>query len=360
MFLKSISLHHFRNYLSQKVEFGRGINIFSGRNAQGKTNLLEAIYFLSTGRSFRTTRVTELIRHGSKALHINGLIERQGSVVNLSINYSENNKIAQINARRAARFQEIVGLLNVVIFAPDDIEIIKGPPLNRRRYLDIQIAQTNKNYIKKLYQYNQVVRQRNAVLRSRKLSTLDVWNDELVKHGVTIVLERKKTMRRLSPLARLAHRKIAEGKEELWIEYSSLVKGSEQAEMEESFRGLLRSRAEQEKKNGVTMVGPHRDEIIFTINGLDARSYASEGQRRSAVMALRLAQYEFVKSGGEEKPIVLIDDVTADLDPMRKRAFLPLLNEKGQIFAATASDEKVFENQAGARLFTIEKGAVVC
>ncbi len=285
---------------------------------------------------------------------------RRVTKARLRIYYSEKSKTAKINARKVRRFHEIVGLLNVVVFAPDDINIIKGPPAIRRRFLDIQIAQVNRTYLRRLHRYNEVVKQRNAALKAGDRAHIDVWNEELVRHGVTIACERKETIRKLNLLARLAHRKMAQGEEELQIEYAASIGGGSAGEIEDNFRKEIRVRSVEELRIGSTLVGPHRDEVVFKVNGLNARTYASEGQRRSIAMALRLAQYELLKSGSREKPVVLIDDVTAELDPVRKKAFMPLLDEKGQIFIATVSDEKVYNEWSDARLFTVENGAVFC
>jgi DNA replication and repair protein RecF len=358
LLLKSIRLEHFRNYGFQEVDVDEGTNVFSGRNAQGKSNILEAIHFLSTGRSFRTPRVIELIQHGSRHLEVGGIVEKEGSIVRLKVHYSERNKAAHINERRVERFHEIVGVLNVVAFAPDDIDIVKGFPSERRRYLDMQIGQLKRGYLLNMYRYNEIVRQRNAALKARQKETLPVWDDELVKYGVETLKERKETAERLAALASADYERIVAKGEKLEMGYRSSVEGNTVEEMANNFRRELVSRREQEERSGATLTGPHRDDIVFTINGLDVRAYGSEGQRRSVAIALRLAQYELAKELSGDKPVILIDDVTAELDAVRKRAFMPLITEKGQVFVATASDEKVLGEWAGAKVFTVDNGQV--
>lgn len=358
MLLKKINLQNFRNYTSQEVIFEEKINVFAGKNAQGKTNLLEAVHFLSTGRSFRTTRVFELIRRGSKGLEVSGIVEKDGSILRLSIHYSEHNKAAQINERRVGKFNEIVGVLSTVAFAPDDIEIIKGYPSERRRYLDIQIAMLKRGYLLNLYRYNEVVRQRNAALKAKSKDTISIWDAELARYGSYILEERKAVVKRLSTLACEQYMRITEMKENLNICYRASVEGEDREEIENKFYGQLQSRTGQELKTGMTMTGPHRDDLSFEINGFDAKSYGSEGQRRSAVIALRLAQFELAKEIAGDTPVVLIDDITSELDPVRKRAFMPLLREKGQVFAATASGEEKLKEWSGAKFFSVENGNV--
>lgn len=356
MLLKKIKLQHFRNYESQEADFDEKLNVISGRNAQGKTNLLEAIHFLSTGRSFRTTRVYELIQKGSKSLDVSGIVEKDGGIQRISIHYSENRKSAHINERTVGRFHEIVGVLNTVAFTPDDMEIIKGFPSERRRYLDMQIAMLNRGYLKNLYRYNEIVRQRNASLKARDKEMINIWNEELVKYGAYIVKERKGALERLSKHACGQYMKITERAETFEVLYRTEIAGEDIKEIEDSFHERLHAKTEVEFKNGITMTGPHRDDLSFIIKGLDARSYGSEGQRRSAVIALRLAQYELAKEISKDTPVILIDDITAELDPVRKRAFLPLLEEKGQVFAATASGDENFAEWRNAKVFKVENG----
>jgi DNA replication and repair protein RecF len=358
LLLKSISLQHFRNYRFQEVIFEEGISVFSGRNAQGKTNLLEAIHFLSTGRSFRTPRVTELIQQGSNHLEVCGIVEKEGSVSRLKIHYSERSKTAHINQRRVERFQEIVGVLNAVAFVPDDIDIVKGFPSERRRYLDMQIGQLKRGYLLNLYRYNEVVKQRNAALKARQKDTMAIWDEELVKYGTVALVERKSAVKRLGALSSEFYDRIVARGESLEMSYRTSIEGESAVELSGSFREKLQSKAAQELRSGITLTGPHRDDLVFAINGLDVRGYGSEGQRRSVAIALRLAQYELAKEISGDKPAILIDDVTAELDPIRKRAFMPLIRDEGQVFLATAADEKVLQEWKGAKVFMVENGKV--
>ncbi|MBN1916485.1 MAG: DNA replication/repair protein RecF [Verrucomicrobia bacterium] len=372
MHVKRIELREFRNYQRAEVAFSPTLNLLNGRNAQGKSNLLEAVGFLATGRSFRAAQTTDLIRQGAETLLVRGEIARADGEHAVAIACSASKRQVTIDGQRSPRLARVLGLLNVVVIAPADIAIVTGAPVVRRRVLDMQIAQVDQTYLATLQRYQETLRQKNALLKARHdEKTLDAFDDRLIEYGVRIAETRRAITRRIALLGRLYLRRITDGAEELAAEYRSEITGPDVTTMRSRFAARLHAARRRERAFGYALVGPHRDDVIFAVNGTDVRRFGSEGQRRSAVIALRMAELELIRSRIGEPPVVLIDDVTAELDPLRRRAFMPLLEGRGQVIVASA-DEGPLDlrgadaatgragrpRPAAAKRFWIENGAI--
>lgn len=359
MYVKRIELRDFRNYHRAAVTLSPAVNLLNGRNAQGKSNLLEAVGFLATARSFRGAATADLIRHGAEAFHVRAEITRADGEHTVALACSADKRQAEVDGRRSARLATVLGVLNVVVVAPHDLTIVTGPPAVRRRVLDMQIAQVDRTYLGTLQRYQETLRQKNALLKARHdEKTLDAFNERLIEYGVRIAATRREVTKRVALLGRLYLRRITDGAEELAAEYRSEITGADAGTMRERFAARLDSARRRERQFGYALVGPHRDDVVFSVNGIDVRRFGSEGQRRSAVIALRMAELELVRSRIGEQPVVLIDDVTAELDPLRRRAFLPLLEGRGQVLVASADESVLTLGPRTAQRFWIERGQV--
>ena len=301
MYLASLQLDAFRNYNSLSVQFSPGLNVLYGDNAQGKTNLLEAIHFLATGRSHRTSRDQDLIMEGRPALRARAEVVRKTGSIEVELNYGlETRKQLKINGVPERKIARLVGSLAVVFFSPDDLQLLKGPPSGRRRFLDLELSQISQNYLHHLMTYNRLVNQRNTLLKQPTVDAhlLAVYDDQLVETAAQLIVRRAEAVRRLSPLAAHFHALLSDGREDLRLAYQSQGVDEEgQADLDSVAARLRRALASlqgEERRRQVTLVGPHRDDIAIWVAGRDARLYASQGQQRTAVLALKLAELQFM------------------------------------------------------------------
>lgn len=367
MFLKSIELHNYRNYTSLKLETPNMVNIFLGQNAQGKTNLLEAILVIAMTKSHRTSKDKELIGWESDAARISAEVTKKYGTVKLDLLFSSQGKKAKINGLEQRKLSDFVGSLNVVMFAPEDLEIVKGTPGVRRRFLDMEIAQVQPGYLHTLQQYGKVLQQRNNYLKGIGPSglnqqMLDVWNMQLAEYGVKIMKRRKYFIQQLQLHAERIHAGITNGLEKLVIEYRpSLDMDLEQDEtvLFEKFMLKLSQVREQEIRRGLTLAGPHRDDMTFFINGKEAQTYGSQGQQRTTALSLKLAEIELIHEEIGEYPILLLDDVLSELDHNRQTQLIETFQSKVQTFITTTGLESVNESKLrDAGVYYVQDGCV--
>ncbi len=343
---------NFRNYEQLDLHFSAKINIVIGGNAQGKTNILEGIYFLSTAKSHRTNQDNELIQHDKRWFYIKGKAESlNSSTIVEIINTFDDKKRIKIDGKSQGRISSVIGKINTVMFSPEDLSLMKGTPSDRRRFLDILISRINPAYLRLLGEYHLTLKQRNELLkkirddrlRSTKLKdSLDSWNTLLADFGSAIMKQRISVISELSGIATEMHKKLTESHEELKIEYYSEVLAKEESDdlpgINERFIDSLRKLTDSDIKQGVTSLGPHRDDLIFKIDSLDARKFCSQGQQRTGVLALKLANLELTNARIGEYPIVLLDDVTSELDEKRISFLFNLLgNIPVQTFLTTTN-----------------------
>jgi len=327
--LSHLRLRDFRNYPRLDVDFLPGFHLLLGDNAQGKTNILEAIYLMATLRSFRGVGGAQMIRHGAKGYFVGGNVVGQGDH-EIKMYWSARERKLALDGQPVKRLADYFGSLRTVVFCTEDLQLVKGTGRSRRRFLDLLLAQTQPGYLALLQRYMSAVRNRNALLKQRVLdeSSLESFSAELVKLGNEIIRARRELVPKFSPLVRLAYRRIANDAEELRIEYQPSVKNDFAVE-------LAQSRA-REKSFRATLVGPHRDDLQLLQNEKSAAQFGSEGQKRTLAIALKIAQAEFLAGIHGSPPILLIDDVMGELDVKRRSGFLPLLDQarktSGQVF----------------------------
>jgi len=329
MHLARLRLRDFRNYARLDVEFGPGFHLLLGDNAQGKTNILEAIYLLATLRSFRGVGGAQMIRHGHKGYFIGATVVGQARR-EIKVYWAPQERKVSLDALPVKRLTDYLGTLRAVVFCTEDLQLIKGPGRNRRRFLDLLLAQTHSSYLPLLQRYAQAVRSRNAILKQRVVdeTALEGFTREMVSLGTEITRERRELTPRLAPLAQAAYRRIAHDAENLRLEYLPSISHDFAVELAQ-----VRAR---ERACRVTVIGPHRDELQLLLNDRSAAQYGSEGQKRTLAIALKMAQAEYLTDLYGTPPVLLIDDVMGELDAKRRGGLLPLLHRthlaQGQVF----------------------------
>jgi len=328
MRVKSLSLKNFRNYEQAIITPDSGVTVFTGPNAQGKTNILEALHLCCLGRSHRTARDEELIRWGESAARVQILTQQRDGTHEITIllnKAQKKKKTVRIGARDAARIGELFGHVCGVLFSPEDLSIVKDGPAERRRFLDMQLSQLRPQYFYSLQRAVRTLNQRNALLKeiaknSSLLPTLDMWDEQLALVGSEIAAQRREAVGVLSEEARKAHASLTGGREELRLWYISQTADAKDAA--DQLLGRLRAARSEDLRRMTTTIGVHRDDIGVTINGKEARTFASQGQQRSAVLSLKLAQLEMAAKETGEAPILMLDDVMSELDPSRRRQLI--------------------------------------
>lgn len=375
MYLAALQLHGFRNYDQLDLHFSPGLNVVYGENAQGKTNLLEAVYFLATGKSHRTARDQEMIQDGRSELRVSARVVRQTGELSLALSYGlESRKSLRINGIPEKRIASLVGKLAVVFFSPDDLQLVKGSPAGRRRFLDIEISQVSSTYLHHLQVYLRALQQRNVLLRQAAggnlaSGLLEPWDEQLVLSGAEIIVRRQATVRWLAELAGHYHAVLSDQREQLTLAYQSSLgelpggglSSDAVAAVRERFQAVLQRRRREEFQRGSTLVGPHRDDLLFSINGQEARLYGSQGQQRTAVLALKLAEIQFMREVIGEAPVLLLDDVTSELDPNRRNYLLHAVEEGVQTFISCTDREDLMIRRwpSQYRLFQVQRGHVL-
>jgi DNA replication and repair protein RecF len=336
--LAHLRLRDFRNYPRLDADFAPGFHLLLGDNAQGKTNILEAVYLMATLRSFRGVGGTQMIRHGQKGYFVGGNVVGQGEH-EVKIYWSARERKLALDGQPVKRLGDYLGTLRAVVFCTEDLHLVKGTARARRRFLDLLLAQTQPGYLPLLQRYLRAVRARNALLKHSRQggtdeATLDSFSRELVELGNQLIRLRNELAPKFSPLARLAYRRISNDAEELRIEYQPSVKKDFAVELAQS--------RNRERTYRSTLVGPHRDDLQLLLNEKSAAQFGSEGQKRTLAIALKMAQAEYLTGIHGSAPVLLIDDVMGELDVKRRSGFLPLLEQarktSGQVFM-TATEE---------------------
>lgn len=370
MILERLSLRDFRNYQSLQLDLHPGLNIFAGPNAQGKTNILEAIYFLSTAKSHRTSREQDLLRWGTDLLQAKAELTRHGRRHTLELSYdTEKKKQVRINGLLERRVSSLIGKMPVVFFSPDDLQLLKGAPALRRRFLDIELSQISSTYLHHLQQFNKVLLQRNTLLRMASsgggpLNTIEVWDEQLAEHGAQIIYRRDQAVLALAGLAHSLHGRLTSGSEDLTLDYCTSAPLPARKEGPSGVKAFLTAeidrRRREEVRRGVSLVGPHRDDLHVAINGSDSRLYASQGQQRTAVLSLKLAELSFMQSEIGEEPILLLDDVASELDPRRREYLLATVADSIQTLLTCTNPADLGDRPwpSGSRLFFVQSGQV--
>jgi len=370
VYLKTLHLHQFRNYLDQQVEFSAPKTILLGSNAQGKSNLLEAVELLAALRSHRTSRDRDMIRDEQPAAQITAILERNSGPVDLALTLRSNGRrTVALNSEAVRRQLDFLGHLNAVQFSSLDLDLVRGGPGERRNWLDTVLVQLEPVYAYILQQYHQVLRQRNAFLKLQQagsspapdLEQLTLWNQQLAAAGARVTRRRAKMIERLAPLAGVWHQSISGSQEILEVCYAPNVALSleEPATVVEAFLAQLQHKAIAEHHQGTSLVGPHRDEVEFTINQTPARHFGSQGQQRTLVLALKLAELQLIEEVVGETPLLLLDDVLAELDLNRQNQLLETIQERYQTLITT-THLGAFDSQwlHSAQILAVEAGKI--
>jgi DNA replication and repair protein RecF len=346
--LHSFTLKNFRNYRSLDLEFDASGNLFLGGNAQGKTNLIEAIHYLATARSQRGAGDEKLLRQGADFFMVQGTgTGREGRSLTIEIrSIKDGPRRLKINGAVHRKVSDLLGLLSVVELSPEDRNIVAGGPGLRRRFLDFCLCQLSPSYWKDLVEYGRILQQRNTALKSRSGhrwhaaddDELSAWNGQLVRLGSAVVKRRQRFLEQIDPQVNELHRRITGGDERIALKYQPAIEEVTGRGIDEAFHRSLDRVREKEHRLGVTLAGPHRDDVLISVNERDLRTYGSQGQQRTAAIALKLAADRQLEVSRGGSPILLLDDVFAELDVDRTRALFDLFHGFGQIFVATAKE----------------------
>lgn len=358
MIVKSIELKDFRNYESLKMELSPGINILYGDNAQGKTNVLEALYMCGTTKSHKNSKDKEIIMISKEEAHIRVMLEKDeiGHKVDMHLKKSKSKGIA-IDGIPIKKSSELLGMMPVIFFSPEDLSIIKDGPAERRRFLDMELCQTDKIYYYNLSNYNKVLTQRGNLLKQIEFDrtlkdTIDLWDEQLVEYGKQIITIRNEFIQQINEMICEIHHRITEGKEQIRLAYDPNI--SAERMQEELF--LHRDIDLVMKTTGI---GPHRDDVIFYINDIDVRKYGSQGQQRTAALSLKLAEIELMKKKFGFAPLLLLDDVFSELDRSRQNHLLESLKKIQTVITCTGMEEYVKERMIIDKVYKIVNGTAM-
>lgn len=348
MRLSKLRLYDFRNFEKLDIEFNNGINILYGDNAQGKTNILESIFLISNFKPIIASKEAQLVRFGRPLAYVKGIFETDTGDVEREITlYKNKKKVIKEQGKKINRWDEVISDIKTVFFSPDDLEIVKGNPQTRRSYLDMLLYQTRPAQYKYLKSYNKVLSHRNRLLKSirkdpKLINTLDPWDKQLSNLGALLIIERLKTLKNISKIAKKLFLRYTQGKSNLDIKYLSSVKIRDLKTLSKDFEILLKNKRNNDIMRTYTSIGPHRDDIQFLINGVDARYYASQGQQRLVTLCLKFTERDFLNEIYDTPPILLLDDVMSELDILRRKLILE--DKKQQIFITTTDLEQFPDN----------------
>lgn len=361
MNITKIGLTNFRNYEDLQLEFHPKINIILGNNAQGKTNILEAIYLSSLGKSFRTSNDYEMIRFDCNFFRIKIEAEKKNDDICVEMAVSKESKAVKLNGRKIKKTAELLENVYIVVFSPEDLKIVKEEPEKRRKFIDRELCQIKPMYYSNLSKYKKVLLQRNTLLKgnSPQISVLEVWDYELVEYGSKIILQRENFIKKLDKMSSEIHKNITNGKEKLHIQYESNVPYMGSLEEQKSlFIEKVKNSLDKDLQRRNTSVGPHRDDLKISINGIDIRKYGSQGQQRTAALSLKLAEIMLIKEETEEDAILLLDDVLSELDEERQHYLINSLSETQLFITAAELSEKVKASLPIGYTFYVDNGQV--
>ena len=357
MIIKSIELQNFRNYEDLNISFDEGTNIFYGDNAQGKTNILEAAYLSGTTKSHKCSKDKEMIRFGEQESHIRTVVVKKDKEYQIDMHLKNNrSKGIAINKVPIKKASELFGILNMVFFSPEDLNIIKNGPGERRRFLDLELCQLDKIYLSDLTTYNKILNQRNKLLKDMVYrpdlkDTLPVWDMQLVETGRKIIRRRKQFVDELNEIVHDIHYRISGEKEDLLLQYEPSIEDI-------FFEDELSRVKERDMRQCMTSVGPHRDDLLFSIGEVDIRKFGSQGQQRTSALSLKLSEIELVKRSIHDTPVLLLDDVLSELDSNRQNYLLNSIHDTQTLITCTGLDEFVKNRFQINKIFKVVQGTV--
>lgn len=355
MIIKTLELADFRNYETLNISFDKGTNILFGDNAQGKTNILEAIYISATTKSHKGSKDKEIIHFDKEEAHIRTYLEKEDVEYRVDMHLRKNkSKGIAIDGQKIKKAADLLGLLNVVFFSPEDLSIIKNGPAERRRFADIELCQLDSFYLYNLNNYNKIINQRNKLLKDMYFNknlkeTLNIWDSQLVSYGSKIIERREAFADQLCEIIGDIHKKLSGGKEDLIVKYEPDVRIDD-------FESRMKENQEKDIRFKLTSTGPHRDDFSFIVNGIDIRKYGSQGQQRTAALSLKLSEIELVKKMTKDTPLLLLDDVLSELDSNRQNYLLNSIGDIQTIITCTGLDEFINNRFKINRVYNITNG----
>lgn len=359
MYINRLQIMNYRNYEVLDIELCSSVNVFMGNNAQGKTNILEAIYYCAFAKSHRTSKDKELIKWDKDIAYVSVSVNKKRLDKKIEINILKDGKKAiKINKIKISKIGELFGVFNVVMFSPEDLKIIKDSPGIRRRFIDMELCQLNSNYYHNLIKYNKVLNERNVVLKNKSLSDeiLDIYDMQLAEFGNNIIKLRLDYINQLNKYGDEIHRDITSKKEVILFKYDSTVKNLE--DIKESLYSQLVKNRQRDKERGLTSVGPHRDDFTVLINNIDVKSFGSQGQQRTAILTIKFASLKIIKEITGEYPVLLLDDVLSELDFSRKRYILSTIGEIQTIITCTGIEDLSSYLDDKSKVFKVKDGDI--
>ncbi|MBE5745203.1 MAG: DNA replication/repair protein RecF [Clostridiales bacterium] len=359
MQIKKLFLQNFRNYEAENFDFTEGLNVLFGKNAQGKTNCAEAVFYLCTGTSLRIRHDKQLVKIGADSAKITAEAENRYGKVVIEADIAENKREIRVNGTKISKNADLLGHINSVFFSPGELRLIQDGPDERRRFMNVSISQNSAPYYTALLRYNKILDQRNALLKNPDytlvLDTLPVWDEQLCKYAATIVKKRVEFLEKLAPYAKEVHAYLTDNAEELVLRPERRYEGDE-GEIAQTLSRRLANNYEKDMRLGFTTVGPHRDDIEVLINGVDAKSYASQGQQRTAALSLKLAEVQIFKEISGEYPVLILDDVMSELDLPRRKKLLQRIHGIQTLLTCTHAERVLYG--AECNKIRIENGKV--
>lgn len=358
MYIETLELNNYRNYENLNIMFDQNTNILYGDNAQGKTNILESIYMAATTKSHRGSKDKEIIKFGKEESHIKLCIKKSDIIHKIDMHIRKNkNKGVAIDGIPIRRTTELFGLINVIFFSPEDLFIIKNGPSERRRFIDMELCQISRLYYQNLSTYNKVLNQRNNLLKqiyhNRSLiDTIDVWDDQLCEYGIKVIRERSNFISMLNEIIGEIHYNLTSGKEKIQIIYDKNIE-------EDNFIKTLKDKLSIDLNYSSTQTGPHRDDIIFMVNGMDIRKYGSQGQQRTVALSLKMAEIKLVKKIINDNPILLLDDVMSELDTNRRNSLIEEIKDIQTIITCTGYDDFIKEQVIINNVYNVTDGFII-
>ena len=363
MYIKELRLKNFRNYRDLAIGFDRRVNLITGQNAQGKTNLIEALYMSSMGRSFRTSRDSEMILFGEDSAYIKVLAEKELISTKVEIMLSRYSKKAVRKDGSAVRkTSDLLDNIIIVIFSPDDLKIVKDEPEKRRRFIDRELSQIKPAYFDAFVKYRRALLERNTYLKSQdvKESMLEIWDEGLIKYGALLMKYRRDFISEISGISGDIHEKITNGREKLTLKYDPDVDlAGDTATQEEFIERELVSSREKDMRTGSTSAGPQKDDFIFMIDGINVRNFGSQGQQRTSALSLKLAELELIRKETGENAVLLLDDVMSELDEERREYLIRALSENQIFITTTDIDESLLRAYPDAKIIKVSAGQIV-
>ncbi len=365
--INDLTLTNYRNYTKEQVTFDNNVNVILGENAQGKTNIMESIYVLGLAKSHRTTRDRELIYWDAEYAKIEGRVQKRTGPLSLEVIISNKGKKVKLNRLEQRKLSEYIGALNIVMFAPEDLNLVKGSPQVRRRFIDMEMGQINPVYLYHLALYYKILQQRNHLLKNlqRKKTDdglLDILTYQLIENAAKVILKRYEFLGLLEKWAKPIHEDISRGLENLSLQYKPSIKVSETTELskiEEELEENFAKIKDKEIERGTSLIGPHRDDLLFLVNGRDVQTFGSQGQQRTTALSVKMAELQLIYNKIGEYPILLLDDVLSELDDYRQSHLLNTIQGKVQTFVTTTSVDGIDHHTLKeASTYIVEKGNI--